>query len=74
LEPEKLDVKGKMCPMPVAYTKRKLLEMAVGQLLEVTGEGELEFDNIKRWARNNGHEVLEASKCGVQFVVLLRKR
>jgi TusA-related sulfurtransferase len=48
--------------------------MDVGQLLEVTGEGELEFDNIQRWARNNGHDVLEASKCGIQFVVLLRKR
>jgi tRNA 2-thiouridine synthesizing protein A len=74
LDPEKLDVKGKMCPIPVACTKRKLLEMDVGQLLEVSGEGELEFDNIQRWARNNGHEVLEASKCGIHFVVLLRKR
>jgi tRNA 2-thiouridine synthesizing protein A len=73
VEPEKLDVKGKMCPMPVADTKRKLLEMAVGQLLEVTGEGELEFDNIQSWAHNNGHEVLEASKYGAKFVVLIKK-
>ena len=28
-----------------------------GQLLEVVGEGELEFDNIQRWVKNNGHEV-----------------
>ena len=68
-----MDVKGKMCPIPVAYTKRKLLEIAVGQILEVTGEGELEFDNIQRWARVNGHEVLEASKCGAMFVVLIKK-
>jgi len=70
---EKLDVKGKMCPMPVALTKRKLAEMAVGQLLEVTGEGELEFDNVQRWLRNNGHEVVEASKSGVEFRVLVKK-
>jgi len=53
---EKLDVKGQMCPLPVAFTKRKLEGMESGQLLEVTGEGELEFDNIQRWVKNNGHE------------------
>ncbi|MFB3888573.1 MAG: sulfurtransferase TusA family protein [Candidatus Bathyarchaeia archaeon] len=71
---EKLDVKGKMCPMPVALTKRKLEGMASGQLLEVTGEGELEFCNIQRWAENNGQEVVEASKSGVEFRILIRKR
>ena len=50
--------------MPVAFTKRKLESMASGQLLEVVGEGELEFDNIQRWVKNNGHEVVEASKSG----------
>ncbi len=71
---EKLDVKGKMCPMPVAFTKRKLEGMAAGQLLEVIGEGELEFDNIQRWVKNNGHEVVEASIADRQFRVLIRKK
>jgi tRNA 2-thiouridine synthesizing protein A len=74
LATQKLDVKGKMCPMPVAFTKRKLESMAAGQLLEVIGEGELEFDNIQRWVKNNGHDVLEASKSGVEFRILIRKR
>jgi len=46
LATEQLDVKGKMCPIPVALTKRKLESMVSGQLLEVVGEGELEFDNV----------------------------
>ena len=71
---EKLDVKGKMCPMPVAFTKRRLEGMASGQMLEVIGEGELEFDNIQRWVRSNGHDVVEASKVGAEFRVLIRKR
>ena len=70
---EKLDVKGQMCPLPVAFTKRKLEGMESGQLLEVTGEGELEFDNIQRWVKNNGHEVVEASKSGAEFKVLVKK-
>jgi tRNA 2-thiouridine synthesizing protein A len=71
---ETLDVKGKMCPLPVAFTKRKLDAMASGQLLEVVGEGDLEFDNIQRWVKNNGHEVVAASKVAGEFKVLIKKR
>ena len=71
---EKLNVKGKMCPMPVAFTKRKLESMTSGQLLEVVGEGELEFENIQRWVKNNGHEVVEASKSNEEFKILIKKR
>ena len=68
-----MDVKGKMCPMPVALTKRKLESMISGQLLEVVGEGKLEFDNVQRWVKNNGHEVVEASMTDGEFRVLVRK-
>jgi tRNA 2-thiouridine synthesizing protein A len=70
---EKLDVKGKMCPLPVAFTKRKLESMTSGQLLEILGEGELEFDNVQRWVKNNGHEVVEASMVEGEFRVLVMK-
>jgi tRNA 2-thiouridine synthesizing protein A len=70
---EKLDVKGKMCPLPVALTKKKLAEMQSGQLLEVVGEGELEYDNIQRWLKNNGQEIVEASKSGSDFRILAKK-
>jgi tRNA 2-thiouridine synthesizing protein A len=70
---EKLDVKGKMCPMPVAFTKRKLDSMASGQLLEVIGEGELEFDNVQRWVKNKGHQVVETSKSERDFRILIKK-
>ncbi len=74
LNAEKLDVKGKMCPLPVAFTKRKLESMASGQLLEVAGEGALEFDNIQRWVTNNGHEVVTATKVDAEFTILIKKR
>jgi len=58
--------------MPVAFTKRKLESMVSGQLLEVVGEGELEFDNVQRWVKNNGHMVVEASKSGAEFKILIK--
>jgi tRNA 2-thiouridine synthesizing protein A len=70
---EKLDVKGKMCPMPVALTKRKLESMASGQLLEVTGEGSLEFDNVQRWVKNHGYEVVAASMSDDGFRIKIKK-
>ena len=60
--------------MPVALTKRKLESMSSGQLLEVTGEGGLEFGNIQRWVKNNGHEVVEAALSGVEFRIVVRKQ
>lgn len=68
-----MDVKGKMCPLPVAFTKRKLAAMQSGQLLEIVGEGQLEFDNVQRWLKNNGHEVVEASLAGSEFRILAKK-
>lgn len=70
---EKIDVKGKMCPLPVALTKRKLESMVAGQLLEVVGEGEAEFENIQRWAKNNGHGVVEVSKSDSEFRIVIKK-
>jgi tRNA 2-thiouridine synthesizing protein A len=71
---EKLDVKGKMCPMPVAFTKRKLESMQPGQLLEVTGEGQLEFDNVQRWLKNNEQEIVEAYFTDLEFKIKIKKR
>jgi len=59
--------------LPVAFTKRKLESMESGQLLEVTGEGELEFDNVQRWVKNNNHEVVEAIRSGLEFKLLIKK-
>jgi len=70
---ETLDVKGKMCPLPVALTKRKLESMASGQLLEVLGEGDLEFENVKSWVKNNGHEIIETYKSEREFKITIKK-
>lgn len=73
LSVEKLDVRGKMCPLPVAFTKRKLDSMISDQLLEVTGEGELEFVNVQHWVKNQGHQVVRAQKINGEFKILIKK-
>jgi len=74
LRNEKLEVKGQACPMPVAYTKRKLEKMQLGQILEVAGDCGPAFDNIQKWSKHQGHEIVEASKTENEFIIKIRKR
>jgi TusA-related sulfurtransferase len=60
--------------MPVAFTKRKLENMASGHLLEVIGEGDLEFDNVQRWTKNNGHQIVETSRSENEFRIIIKKQ
>ena len=73
MENEKLEVKGQVCPMPVALTKRKLEKLQSGQILEVVGDCGPGFANIQRWAKNQGYEIVEAVKTENEFSVKIRK-
>ncbi len=73
-EIEKLDIKGQVCPIPAVLTKRKIESLKVGQILEVTGDCAPSLENIEKWARNHGHEVLETSNSGSFFRIKIRKR
>jgi len=59
--------------MPVVLTKRKLDSFKPGQILEVTGDCSPSLENIEKWAKNHGHEVLEASKSDVGFKIRIKK-
>ncbi len=73
-ETEILDTTGQVCPMPAVLTKRRIEKLNVGQIIEVVGDCSPSLENIEKWARNNGHEVLEASKSGMNFKIKIRKR
>ncbi|MHA1758222.1 MAG: sulfurtransferase TusA family protein, partial [Promethearchaeota archaeon] len=55
----KLDCSGLVCPMPVAKTKRTLIEMNSGDILEINGDFLEAGENIKRFAEKQGHQILE---------------
>jgi TusA-related sulfurtransferase len=73
-ETVKLDTKDQVCPMPAVLTKRKIESLQPGQVLEVTGDCTPSLDNLEKWAKNHGHEVLETSKSGDFFSIKIRKR
>ncbi|MFX0104466.1 MAG: sulfurtransferase TusA family protein [Candidatus Hodarchaeota archaeon] len=69
----KLDCSGLVCPMPVAKTKRQLLEMKSGEILEVIGDYGEAGENIKRYLDKREDEILEYKKDGEIFYLKIQK-
>jgi len=48
---ERVDIRGKICPMTYVYTKLKLEKMAIGEILEVILDFPAAVDNIPKSAK-----------------------
>ena len=70
---ETLDVRKKVCPMPVLLTKRKLQTMQAGAILEVIGDYAQAVENIQRFAKQEGHLVLKVTKGSGTFDIYIKK-
>lgn len=53
-----LDCIGLFCPLPIARTKEEIENIEVGQILKVEADDPAAEEDIKRWARRAGHEIL----------------
>ncbi len=69
----KLDCSGLVCPMPVAKTKRQLLELESGDVLEVIGDFAEAGENIKRYVENHGDKILEFITKGENYCLKIKK-
>ena len=69
----KLNCSGLVCPMPVAKTKRQLLEMQSGEILEVIGDYGEAGENIKRYLDKREDKVLEYKKDGEIYYLKIEK-
>ena len=72
-ESRKLDCSGLVCPMPVAKTKKQLLEMKSGDILEVTGDYAEAGQNIKRYIEKHQDILLEFKIEGENFYLKIEK-
>jgi tRNA 2-thiouridine synthesizing protein A len=68
-----LKLDGLVCPLPVARTKKKLIEMEVGDILEVTGDFGESGQNIKRYIENHGNSILEFKLEGEDYYIKIKK-
>lgn len=64
---------GLVCPLPVAKTKRKLLELDSGDILKVSGDYAEAGENIKTYIEKHGDKILEFNIDGENFLIKIQK-
>ena len=70
-----LDLIGFYCPIPVYRTREEIDKMDVGQVLEVLADDPAAEEDITRWAKRFGQEMLSFRKDeNGRLRFLIRKR
>ncbi|MBZ9521913.1 sulfurtransferase TusA family protein [Bacillus safensis] len=61
-----LDVTGLACPMPIIRTKKKMNDLAEGQVLEIHATDKGAKADLAAWAKSSGHELItQTEECHV---------
>ncbi len=69
----KIDARGKVCPLPLFYTKKQIDRLKTGEELEVLTDDVTAKDAIPQWSREHGHEIVSIEESGSDFKVTIRK-
>ncbi len=70
----KLDARGRVCPLPLFYTKKEIEKLNPGEELEVLTDDAVAKNTIPQWSREHGHEIIKVEESGSDFTVIIRKR
>ena len=71
---EKLDVRGKVCPLPLFYAKRKISEMKPGEEVEIIADDLTAKETIPKWSKIHNHEIVSMDNEGETFRIIVRAR
>ena len=71
---KEIDTRGLNCPLPILKAKKALSELEAGQVLKVLATDPGSLRDFQAFARQTGHELLEQSTVGEEFVHYLRRR
>jgi len=61
-----------LCPMPVIKVQNCVKKLAPGSQVEAVCTDPGVLNDIPAWCRINGHRVLESSRNGDEYIVLLQ--
>ncbi len=74
IQPAKsLDVRGLLCPIPVTKARQAVLEIPVGELLEVVGDDPFMTLDFPAWCDLCEHELVECEREGDEVRCLVRR-
>lgn len=70
---KKLDARGLFCPEPVFRTKIEMERMQVGEILTVLADDPNAEEDISRWVKRNGHDLLSLQKNATELEFSIKK-
>jgi len=70
---ESLDCIGLFCPEPLFQARNQMDELEVGQVLEVLADDPAAEEDLTRFAKRAGHEVVAVEDLGDYKRFLIRK-
>ena len=68
-----LDCIGLYCPEPLFQTRESIDSIEIGDVLEVIADDPAAEEDLKRFAKRAGHEVVSLENDGVELRILLRR-
>jgi tRNA 2-thiouridine synthesizing protein A len=76
LPDESLDCVGLFCPQPLFQTKQAIESIKPGQILEILADDAAAEEDIKRFCKRTGHELISVKRRpdGVQRILVRRKQ
>lgn len=74
IKPSKtLDVIGLFCPEPLFQTRQQIDSIGKGEILEVLADDPAAEEDIQRFVKRTGHEVLKFEKLDDHLRFLIKK-
>ena len=68
-----IDCTGLFCPMPIVKTREAMTQMTVGQVLEMLSDDPASDPDMRSWARNTGHDLLQVTRSAAVYRFVVRK-
>lgn len=68
-----IDCTGLFCPMPIVKTREAIGQMVVGQILVMLSDDPASDPDMRSWAQNTGHDLLEVARTGAVYRFAIRK-
>lgn len=68
-----LDVRGLYCPSPVLRAKEEMDRLQPGQLIRIIASDPATQEDIPRWAKRAGHEVVSLIRDDQDITFVIRK-
>jgi tRNA 2-thiouridine synthesizing protein A len=68
-----IDCTGLFCPMPIVKTREAMMQMLVGEVLEMLSDDPAAEADMRSWSRSTGHDLVEVGRSGLVYRFMVRK-